>query len=140
MAQPVEAPEWLDNSFLANAIRSYKHDETIEVLSFELKSGFSGHFASTMFQSKIEFKSLKFRKAEPEKLNVVIKAIPSQGDNKLDMESTLPLFETEVKMYSKVLPNIQQLLDRNGLKNEIGPEYVHISQQFQQDIYFLLCF
>lgn len=117
-----KSPEWFGKSFLQTAIRSYKRDDTIEVLGFEVKSGFSEHYCSSMFQSKVEFKSHKFRKAEPEALNVVIKAMPLSEEGKMRIVSGSPLFETETRMYSKTLPAFRELFERSGLKIELGPE------------------
>jgi Ecdysteroid kinase-like family len=113
-------PEWLDNSFLQKAMRSYRRDDTIEVLSFTMKTGFSEHFASTMFQSQIVFKSSKY--PEPQTLNVVIKAKPVNEGLKMKVVSGGPLFETEIRMYNETIPAIHQLFERSGLKVELGPE------------------
>lgn len=123
MAEAAEkTPQWFDKAFVEAAIRSYKRDGTIEVLSFDVKSGFSEHFCSSMFQSKIEFKSHKFRKVEPEALNVVIKAMPLTEVDKMKIVSGTPVFETETKMYSKTLPAIYELFERSGMKIALGPE------------------
>lgn len=124
MAQPVavKTPEWLNNDFLQTAIRSWKVDDTIEVLSFDIRSDFSDHFGSTMFQSRIEFKSTKNWNSEPETLSVVIKAKPFDEDLKMKIVSGGPMFETEIEMYNKFLPAINQLFERSGINIEYGPE------------------
>lgn len=123
MAEAAEkTPEWFDKTFVQTAIRSYKRDETIEILGFNVKSGFSGHFCSSMFQSEIKFKSHKLRNAEPEVLNAVIKAMPLNEADKMKIVSGSPVFETETKMYSTTLPAIYELFERSGMKVELGPE------------------
>lgn len=117
--RPESTPEWLNNSFLRNALKSYKRDETIEVLNFDVRSGFCEHFASSMFQSKIEFKSSKYPKSE---LSVVIKAEPIGDDFKEKVVASGPLFDIEIQMYNETLPAIHQLFERNGLKAEVSPE------------------
>lgn len=122
-AKTVEiAPEWLTKTFLQKALRSYRKDETIEILNFTTNSSFSEHFASSMFQSKIDFKSTKYQKSEPETLNVVIKIEPMTGDLKIDQVTNAPLFENEIRMYNETLPVIHNLLERSGIKYKFGPE------------------
>lgn len=122
MKNDEETPKWLDSIFLQKALQSYKNDETIEVLNFQVATGFSEHFASEMFQCKVLFKSLKIPESQPESLNAVIKAKPVGEGLKMDMVSQAPLFETEIKMYKKTIPAINQLFKLNGLKVELGPE------------------
>lgn len=117
-----EAPEWLDNKFLKKALQSYRNDDTIEVLNFTTNTSFSEHFASTMFQSTIDFKSSKNPQSEPESLNVVIKAKPVNEGFKMNLAASGPLFETEIKMYTETIPAIQQLFERSGMNIELGPE------------------
>lgn len=118
----VKIPEWLNNDFLQTAIRSWKLDDTIEVLSFDVRSNFSEHFGSTMFQSRIAFKSTTSSNSEPETLSVVIKAKPFEEDLKMKIVSSGPIFETEIEMYKKFLPAIHQLFERSGIIIEFGPE------------------
>lgn len=115
-------PNWLDNEFLSKALRSYKHDDTIEVLSFTTNANFSTHFASSMFQSVIEYSSSKFPKSEPETLSVVIKAKPVSEGIKMQVVAGGPLFETEIRIYKEVIPAINQLFERSGMKVDLAPE------------------
>jgi hypothetical protein len=118
----LKIPEWLDKHFLGKVVKTYKKDDSIEILDFKTNTGFSEHFASTMFQCKIDFKSLKYPKSEHETLKVVIKAQPVDEGLKMAVVSGGPLFETETKLYQEVLPAFHQLFERNGLNVEFGPE------------------
>lgn len=113
-------PDWLDNALLTKALQNYKNDDNIKVSSFTINTGFSEHFCSSMVQTKIEFSSSRFPKSEPETLNVVVKAKPV-GD-KSRLQEAGPLFENEIKMYKEVLPAINQLFERSGMKVEFAPE------------------
>lgn len=115
-------PNWLNQDFLEKAIRSYRNDATIKVITFEFGHGFSEHFASQMFSCKMEYTSSKYPKDTSEKLNVVIKAEPSSDDVKSAVIANAPLFKTEILMYTETLPIIKDLLERNGLKYELTPE------------------
>jgi Ecdysteroid kinase-like family len=117
-----KTPEWLDEIFLQKAVQSYRNDETIEILGFKITSGFSEHFANSMFQCKIDFKPLTILESQYETLKVVIKAKPVNEGLKMEIVGTGPLFETEIKMYKQEIPAINQLFKQNGLKVELGPE------------------
>jgi Ecdysteroid kinase-like family len=118
----IKSPEWINNSFLQKAIQSYKKDDSIKVLDFNLNGGSSEHFCSTMFKCKIEFTSLKYPKTDPETLRVMIKAKPVDEDLKMNIVSGGPYFETEIKMYSETIPAMQKLFEASRMKVELGPE------------------
>lgn len=113
-------PDWLNNVLLQKALQSYKNDSTIDVSDFTINAGFSEHFGSSMFQITIEFTSKKFPKSKPESLNVVVKAKP-EVDKGITIDAG-PLFETEIKMYNEVLPAMNQLFERSGMKVDLAPE------------------
>lgn len=75
-----------------------------------------------MFQSRIDFKSTKHPKSEPETLSVVIKAKPVGDELKSKLLGDGPMFENEIRMYKETLPAIHQLFERSGLKAEVAPE------------------
>lgn len=121
-SQEEKTPEWLDKVFLRKALRSYKRDDSIEVDDFMISTGFSEHFASTMFQCKVSFSSIESGEAT---LNVVIKAKPVNDGLKMNVVAGGPLFETEIRMYNETIPAIHQLFERNGLKVKFGPEVIY---------------
>ena len=118
-SQEEKTPEWLDNIFLRKALQSYKRDESIEVVDFIISTGFSEHFASTMYQCKVNFRSVESGEAT---LNVVIKAKPVNDGLKMNVVAGGPLFETEIRMYSETIPAIHHLFERNGINLKFGPE------------------
>lgn len=121
-----ETVEYLNEALLTRAIQSYKNDETIELVKFEINPAFSEHYASKMYRSKIEFKSTKYPRSENEVLSVVIKTKPV-NDPKIELIlSGGSLFETEMEMYEKVLPAMHQLYENNGLNIKFAPEWVFL--------------
>jgi hypothetical protein len=117
-----QVPQWLTEAFLARAIRSYRSDDTIEIVKFNAKSAFGEHYASKMFRASVEFRSLKFPQNDNEVLSVVIKAQPI---NDVKLESIVaegPLFETETEMLRTVIPAMHQLYQRNGIDVKFAPE------------------
>lgn len=113
-------PKFIDKKFLQKAIKSYKNDDTIQLIDYSVNSAFSQHFASEMFQVKINFLSTKHSKTEV--INVVIKAKPIKDVLKMEVVAGGPLFETEISMYRKALPAIQRLFEQNGIEFKCFPE------------------
>ncbi|CRL00979.1 CLUMA_CG014162, isoform A [Clunio marinus] len=126
MEKPEELlPEYLNKDFLETAIQNYKHDKTIEIVKYFKKEGFTEHFASSMFQVEVKFRSRKYPKLEEETLNVVIKAKPVNDGLKMSVVAGGPLFETEIEMYTKTIPAINQLFQQCGMKVELAPELIY---------------
>lgn len=119
---PEEIAEWVNEALLRRALQSYKNDETVELVKFEIKPGFSEHYASKMYRAKLEFNSTKFPQTENEIFSVVIKTKPINDPKIEAIVAGGPLFETEVEVYQKVLPAMQQLYERNGIKVDFAPE------------------
>ncbi len=119
MQEPVKVcPEWINVELLENAARRYKNDDSVEVEDFVVKSGFSEHLASVMFQCRIHLKLLG---AKHETLNVVVKANPIT-DGLEAAASEGPLFENETRMYTSTIPAFEQLYKRFGMKIDLAPE------------------
>lgn len=114
--------EFLNRELLEKALKSYKNDDTIEVVNFEISPAFGEHFGSQMLRSKVDFKSAKFSsQREVQSIAVVIKIKPP-SDSTLAEVVEGPLFETEIDMYKNVLPAFDELYKRNGINIEFGPE------------------
>lgn len=112
-------PDWMNVVLLQNAIRSYKNNDCVEITDFLIKSAFSEHIASTMFQCSIDFKSPSSKR---ETLNVVIKAKPTSDDEFVAIASKGPVFENEINIYTSTIPAFHQFFDRFGIKIDMAPE------------------
>lgn len=110
------AVDFLNRELFEKALKSYKYDDTIQVIKFELFEAFGEHYGSKMYRAKIEFKSKKF---ESQTLDVVIKISPPGNP----MEATSrKMFQTEIEMYKNVLPAFSELFQRSGQNIEFAPE------------------
>lgn len=119
MSSKIVLPIWLNKSFLEKSIRSYKNDKTLEILSYETEEGFKDHYGSKLFCLKIFFKPTK---SPEDELKVVIKTETDDTVPMGGMMKNSPLIETEVKIYKKIFPLINDLLNRHGMKCEFTPE------------------
>lgn len=118
----LEEFDWINVVFLEKVMRSYKNDDTIQVITFKIKPCFQEHFASIMFPCQIEFKSSKYPKSELERVNVIVKSKPNNEAGKRITFTDGPLFDNEILMYSVTIPAINQLFERIGMKTKLAPE------------------
>lgn len=117
-----KVPQWLNEDFLKRAIRSYKRDDSVEVVKFSASPAFAEHYASKMFRVNLEFKSKRYAHTDNEVLSVVIKAQRSDVSELVPFVVEVPLFDTEIEMYEKVIPVMNQLYRRNEIKAAFAPE------------------
>lgn len=106
-ADELEAPDWMDVSFFEKAMQLAENDKTITVTGVNVRPGTKpgDHFASIMFKVTIDYKSKSNDHAIKK---VVIKTTPTTEGMKMDMMKDVPLFETEIRMYTKTLPEMER--------------------------------
>lgn len=116
----MEPASWVTAQFLERALKSYRRDDTVQVLNFRVDSSFSEHFSSQMFSCEIMFKSSH---CSTETLKVVIKAYPANNDVIAPIIAESPIFKTEIHMYTSTLPAIRDLFERNQMECDfLAPE------------------
>lgn len=121
-ADELQAPAWLDDQFFENAVRSFANDASIEIVGgCELRPATKGgdHYASIMFRTTVRYRSGRCSQTEEQTLDLVIKALPTAEGFKRDLTKDSGLFETEIKMYSEVLPAMTKLLKDIGEHLEV---------------------
>ena len=117
-------PSWLNQDFFDTAIRAYKSDAQAQVTSFDIKAATQPgeNCASAVFRATIKFTS-KYQKDEKE-LSVIIKTQPVAVDlPNMEHMSDTTLFQTEMAMYTDVLPQIQELVKSAGYDEIVCPRY-----------------
>lgn len=135
-------PSWLNKDYLENVLRKYEQNDGVQVSNSTLKknyliSNFSilifqitdlnimpasmkgDHYGSIMFRCKIEYLLDSNTKRNR---SVIIKTIPEDKCVKRDMLSESKVFETEISMYTKTLPHIEEILKQNGEPTKLGAE------------------
>ena len=79
-----------------------------------------GHFASSMRRATISYSSNPV-KSEEKSTSVYIKCMPSE-EKALKLMENIPMFETEIKMYSETICAMDRLLESLGEKFRFAPE------------------
>lgn len=114
------APEWMNGSFFEKAMQLAENDKTITVTGVKVRPGTKpgDHFASIMFKVTIDYKSKNNDHATKK---VVIKTAPIVEGMKMDMMKDVPLFETEIRMYTKTLPEMERYFKAAGETFMLAP-------------------
>lgn len=101
----------MNQSFFEKVTKYMEKDHTAEVLGFDVSAGSKpgDNFASSVFRASITFKS-KNIKTDSKTISVIIKTeLVETIPGLQDFAKESPLFQNEIEMYDKVLPEIQTL-------------------------------
>uniref|UniRef100_A0A1I8Q303 CHK kinase-like domain-containing protein n=1 Tax=Stomoxys calcitrans TaxID=35570 RepID=A0A1I8Q303_STOCA len=124
----LEAPAWIDQRFLEEVLSTYENNEHVEVLNYEMSpaSMKGDHYASIMFRCKVEYRFGDNGTILNKSL--IIKTLPvEEGSKKREMLLESRLFETEIKMFSEVLPKIEKILAECGEPTRLSAGFIYQS-------------
>ncbi|ALC47124.1 CG13659, partial [Drosophila busckii] len=111
-ADELYAPKWLNAQFFAEVLAKYEKDPELKVIDVKMSPATAkgDHYASVMFRAKIDYTTQNgtFTKS------LIIKTMPEEEGHKKGMLGNCKIFETEVGMYTKVLPMFEEILRKVG--------------------------
>lgn len=108
-ADELEPPAWLNDEFFTKVLLNFENDakdlqlEKTELSPATLKGD---HYASIMFRAYVEYKCNGKQKTK----KMIMKTMPSEDGHKKDIFGESIIFETEIDMYTRVIPRFEQLL------------------------------
>ncbi|XP_050341456.1 uncharacterized protein LOC126767832 [Bactrocera neohumeralis] len=108
-ADELEAPAWLDDEFFTKVMRNCETDakdlhlNKLELFPATLKGD---HYASVMFRAVVEYQC----DGQDKTKRLIVKTMPFEDGNKKDVFEESIIFETEIGMYTQVLPRFEQIL------------------------------
>ncbi|KAH8267604.1 hypothetical protein KR018_000664 [Drosophila ironensis] len=124
-ADELEAPSWLNAAFIEGVLRSYEKVPDLKVTDLKISpaSAQGDHYASIMFRTMAEYTTSKgtFTKS------LILKTMPEQEGHKKEMLNDSHLFETEIGMYSKVMPEFERILREAGDNTKLYVPCVYYS-------------
>ncbi|XP_037947060.1 uncharacterized protein LOC119678997 [Teleopsis dalmanni] len=128
------APEWLNNDFLQKVIENYEKTKDVEVSNFKLTPGTvkGDHYASVMFRANVDYNLKGSQKTK----SVIIKTMPEVEGQKKELLKETHVFETEIKIYTEILPKFETVLRSIGDDTKIGPNCLHYSLHPKKCIVF----
>ncbi|XP_051863791.1 uncharacterized protein LOC117576136 [Drosophila albomicans] len=130
----LEAPSWLDAEYVKEILSSHENDENVEVIALKITpaSGKGDHYASVMFRATVEYKTSKgnFNKS------LIIKTMPEKDGHKKDMLDESHIFDTEIKMYTELLPRFEEILRDAGDETSLYVPCIYHSLKPRQVMVF----
>ncbi|XP_053958462.1 uncharacterized protein LOC128863360 [Anastrepha ludens] len=127
-------PEWISEDFFKQ-ILDKAESESVKIINMQLSPGTvkNDNYASVLFRAKLKY-VLCAQPAQEKCRSFIMKTGPIVDGIRKDKMSELPLFETEVKMYTKVLPKIEAELRAIGDETVLSPKLFHYSLEWPQCI------
>jgi len=111
-ADELEAPVWLNAQFFAEVLSRHEKAPELKVIEVKMSpaSAKGDHYASIMFRGNITYTISKGKFSK----SLIIKTMPEEDGHKKEMLGDSNVFETEIGMYTKVLPKFEEILRKAG--------------------------
>ncbi|EDW66727.1 uncharacterized protein [Drosophila virilis] len=108
----LNAPQWLNTEFIREILVKHLKAPELKVVDvkFSPASSKGDHYASLMFRAYVEYETQKGHST----ISLVIKTMPEQDGHKKELLGESHIFETEIAMYTKVLPKFEKVLREVG--------------------------
>ncbi|GAB0088783.1 hypothetical protein DMENIID0001_032470 [Sergentomyia squamirostris] len=119
-------PEYVNQDLILKVLQNVEEDEHIEIIEFKIVPGTKPgeHFASIMFKAVVSYIS---RGKQVLGRSFVIKTMPVEEGMKKEMLTKMPIFEREIDMYTKVIPEMSKVMTSIGDSEVIAPSLLYHS-------------
>lgn len=113
-------PDWLNKEFFEDILRTYKRDSKVTLDEFLITPGTAAgeHFASIMFKVAVNFRT---GKGAVEEMKLIMKLIPQEEGIKKEILKDMPWFKNEIRMYTRVLPEMERVLAQADINITFAP-------------------
>lgn len=125
----IKSPEWMNIEFLEKILKQSQKDDKIQVKTFQVKpaSTVHQHLASVMYRVLVTYSGKLNNNSE---ISLIIKSKPFLDGFKKDLFSNDNIiFEVETKMYSEILPEMQNLINVSEDKSVLAPKMLYSESQ-----------
>lgn len=123
----LDAPSWLNDQFFCNILKKFENTDKISVKKVDIFPATvkGDHFASVMFRVIV-----KYEKAPSIELitkSMIVKMMPQEDGFVQDLVKDTFVFETEIGMYSKTIPQFEKELRKVGDNTVLGAKALYWS-------------
>ncbi|XP_004518083.1 uncharacterized protein LOC101457352 [Ceratitis capitata] len=134
-ADELQAPEWLNDDFFLKVLTNCENKTNKIILNNAKISPASmkgDHYASVMFRALLDYDLDGVAQTK----SVIVKTMPETEGHKKEMLGKSNIFETEINMYTDVIPRFEQILRDCGDNTVLGAPCLYSSLQPEQVIVF----
>ncbi|KAH8363261.1 hypothetical protein KR084_007666 [Drosophila pseudotakahashii] len=132
-SEELQAPAWLNVQFIEEVLNAH---EKVPLHVTDLKitpaTAPGDHYASIMFRTVVEYTTDEGKFSKP----LIVKAMPEQDGHKKDMLSKTHIFETEILVYTKALPEFERILQEAGDNTKLYVPCIYHSLEPRQVMIF----
>ncbi|XP_049305749.1 uncharacterized protein LOC105230984 isoform X2 [Bactrocera dorsalis] len=118
------SPDWLNVAFFENILKQVEA-ESAKVTNLELKPGTlqNDNYSTVMYRTKVNYR-LQSQPKQEKTSSFILKVKPFVEGVKKEMLGDLHLFQTEILMYTKMLPKIEKVLRQYGDQTVLAPKLI----------------
>ncbi|KAH8310212.1 hypothetical protein KR044_000005, partial [Drosophila immigrans] len=133
-ADELEAPDWLNEQFIKEVLTHDHNNPDVKVIDFKISPATAkgDHYASIMFRAEIDYSILKEKFSKP----IIIKTMPEQEGHKKDFLGEAKFFQTEISMYTEVLPKLEAILRKAGEETSLCAKCIYHTLEPRQVMVF----
>ncbi|XP_054086799.1 uncharacterized protein LOC128921894 isoform X2 [Zeugodacus cucurbitae] len=122
-------PQWLNTGFFERVFQPKNNGEKMQIINIKVQPATKKgeHYASVMFRVKATFTFAADCAAaqRPQSKSFIVKALPELEGEKQRLLEGSKLFETEIGIYTDVLPKLVEVLRLAGERIRFGAHCLH---------------
>ncbi|CAD7093761.1 unnamed protein product [Hermetia illucens] len=122
----LELPKWVDSDFLRTVIEEGGKGKNVQIHNYESTpaTALGDHFASIMFRIKVTFAADGIANGI---ISLILKTCPDDDGLKKELLDSIDVFGMEIHMYSQVLTECRDTLEKCGYTDLLAPRVIYSS-------------
>ncbi|XP_064549864.1 uncharacterized protein LOC135436245 [Drosophila montana] len=130
----LESLEWLNPKFFTEVLIQYENAPDLKLNDLKLSpaSAQGDHYASVMFRASVEYSTVKGNISK----SLIVKTMSDQGGQKKRMVNDSHIFQTEIAMYTELLPKFEGILRDAGVECKLFVPCIYHSLRPRQVLIF----
>ncbi|CAD7093762.1 unnamed protein product [Hermetia illucens] len=131
----LEPPQWVNSDFLRKVIEESGKGKNVQIRNYESTPATArgDHYASIMFRIKVTFAADGIANGV---ISLILKTCPDDDGLKKELLSALNVFAMEIHMYTKVLTECRDILEKCGYTDLLAPRVIYSALEPHKFIIF----
>uniref|UniRef100_A0A1L8DYJ5 Putative ecdysteroid kinase n=1 Tax=Nyssomyia neivai TaxID=330878 RepID=A0A1L8DYJ5_9DIPT len=123
-----EPPDFLNQTFFEDVLQKYEKNNTLTVTNLNISSATKpgDNFSSIVLKVNVSYTFVGDEKIFLKSL--IVKTVPVEDGSRKEMLQYLPVFEREIDVYEKVIPEMMRIMNGLGDPEEFAPRLIFCSR------------